>query len=191
MYRKVKFWSITGVTGMGVATLALALYAIFLQITNNFHTVIPGELYRSAQPTSTKIRAYQQDYNIKTIINLRGPNQNRQWYIDEVAESGKLNIAHIDFDMSAGRELTEADAQRLIAIFREVQKPILLHCQGGADRSGLASALYLAAVAKSGEESAEKQISLRYGHLSVPGTAAYPIDCSWEKMEPYLGFQDS
>ena len=191
MCRNIKFWSICAAAVVGTVVFALAIYAGFLQITGNFHTVIPGELYRSAQPTPAKIFEYHRRYDIKTIINLRGPNQGAQWYKDEVAASNQLRITHIDFNMSAGRELTVADAKSLITIFRKAQKPVLLHCRAGADRSGLASALYLAVVAKSGEELAEEQISFRFGHVSLPGTAAYPMDSSWEDLEPWLGFQHS
>ena len=106
MWRNIKIWSITGAAGMGAVAFALAIYASFLQITGNFHSVIPGELYRSAQPTPQKISKYHHQYNIKTVINLRGTNQEAQWYIDEIAEAKKLRISHIDFCMSAGSELT-------------------------------------------------------------------------------------
>ncbi|MFD2031462.1 tyrosine-protein phosphatase [Ancylobacter dichloromethanicus] len=49
---------------------------------------------------------------------------------------------------------------------KDAKKPILIHCQAGADRSGLASALYLAAIKKnSAEAEAEAQLSIRYGHF--------------------------
>lgn len=37
-------------SGLVIMALALALYLAALQVTGNFHTVIAGELYRSAQP---------------------------------------------------------------------------------------------------------------------------------------------
>jgi hypothetical protein len=50
----------------------------------------------------------------------------------------------------------------------------------GPTASGLASALYLAAVAKRGEEEAEGQISIRFGHISLPLSAAYTMDRTFE-----------
>lgn len=94
--------------------------------------------------------------------------------------------------MSASEQLPEARARELLELLRRAPKPILIHCQGGADRSGLAAALYLAAIANAGEERAESQMSLRYGHIAVPYlSAAYPMDESWEVLEPWLGFMGS
>jgi protein tyrosine/serine phosphatase len=36
------------------------LYLASLQLGDNFHTVVPGELYRSAQPTAALIAEYQE-----------------------------------------------------------------------------------------------------------------------------------
>ena len=43
--------------------------------------------------------------------------------------------------------------------------------------------------AKGGEKRAEGQISFRYGHVGLPFTAAWPMDQSWEALEPSLGFE--
>ena len=61
----------------------------------------------------------------------------------------------------------------------------------GYDRTGLASALYVASIAKGGEEAAEGQLSLRFGHVSLPFVPEYAMDQTWESLEPWLGFGDS
>lgn len=177
----------------GIAMLLLALAVGFylgaLQVTGNFHTVVAGALYRSAQPTAVDIASYQRSYGIKTIVNLRGENIGSPWYDTEVAKANQLGIAHINFRMSARRELTQAEAADLIATLEHAEKPVLVHCQAGADRSGLASALYVAAVAKLGEKAAEQQNSIRYGHISLPISATYAMDRTFEALEPWLGFK--
>jgi protein tyrosine/serine phosphatase len=85
--------------------------------------------------------------------------------------------------------LTAEQSTNLIGIMKEAAKPILIHCQGGADRSGLASALYLAAVKKAGRATAERQISIRYGHFSLPFIAEYAMDRTLEAFEGSLGSQ--
>ena len=82
-------------------------------------------------------------------------------------------------------------AAQLAALLRDAPKPVLIHCRSGADRTGLEPALYLAAVAGSSEDAAEGQISLYYGHVSLPVSAAWPMDRSWEVLEPWLGFSSS
>jgi protein tyrosine/serine phosphatase len=75
---------------------------------------------------------------------------------------------------------------------RDAPKPILIHCRSGADRTGLASALYLAAIAKTNEKTAEGQMSIFYGHLGLPiMSRAFAMDRTFEMMEPLLGFLNS
>ena len=77
-----------------------------------------GALYRSARPTTFDIARYQKTYGIKTIINLRGENRGSPWYDAEFAKAKQLGITHVDFRMSARRELTQEEAANLIGISR-------------------------------------------------------------------------
>jgi protein tyrosine/serine phosphatase len=158
---------------------------------NNFHAISDGEAYRSAQPTAGEIEAYKIKYNISTIINLRGSNSGKSWYDSEIQISKDLGIDHIDFDMSSKKELTSEKALSLIRLMEFAPKPILIHCREGADRSGLAAAFYLAAVKKSGEAAAERQLSIRFGHVAIPFVGTYAMDRTFESMEPAFGFSGS
>lgn len=172
------------------ALIATGFYAHMLW-TSNFHPVVAGEVYRSSQPSASTITELQKQYGIKTIINLRGNNTGHAWYDSEVAQAKELNIDHIDFRMSSAHELTQAQAAQLVEIMRDAPKPLLIHCQAGSDRTGLASALYLAAIAKTGEAIAESQMSIIYGHLPFSFTRAYAMDRTFEKLEPWLGLSNS
>jgi protein tyrosine/serine phosphatase len=181
-----------GLAGLFLIGLsAVGGYAADVVLNNNFNVVRPGELYRSAQPSGGDIALYASRYKIKTIVNLRGSNAGAHWYDSEVAISNALGITHIDFRMSSKRELTQPQAEALIRLLKDAPKPILIHCQSGADRSGLVSALYLAAIAKSSEIFAEQQMSIRYGHIASPLSPAYAMDRTFEKLEPWLGFKES
>jgi protein tyrosine/serine phosphatase len=150
-----------------------------LQLTGNFHTVIAGELYRSAQPTAGELQRYADRYGIRTVINLRGGKPGQAFYDTEKAEATKLGISDIDFPMSANKELSTVRTSELIALLKAAKQPILVHCKNGADRSGLASALFMKAVAKEPASAAGRQLSLYYGHVSFPGAPSYPMDESW------------
>ena len=175
---------------LGVVVLLIGVYLGIEQLIGNFHAVVPGQLYRSAQIDANQLADAQKDYGIKTVINLRGESK-AGWYKDELAESARLGLTHIDFGLSAGRELTQKQVEQLIALMREAPKPILVHCKGGADRSGIASALYVAAISKGGEEAAEWQLSLFYGHFPIPFFPAWAMDETFERIEPWLGFPNS
>ncbi|WP_370876886.1 dual specificity protein phosphatase family protein [Ancylobacter amanitiformis] len=160
------------------------------QLIGNFHTVVAGELYRSAQISADQLADAKARYGIRTVINLRGPST-RDWYVDEVRESERLGLNHVDFKLSAEQELTPGQVEELVAVMREAPKPILVHCKGGADRTGLASALYVAAIARQSEAAAEWQLSPYYGHFSIPLFPSWAMDQSFERAEPWLGFKGS
>ncbi|MFJ1292631.1 dual specificity protein phosphatase family protein [Paracoccus yeei] len=162
-------------------------YLIHLQTSGNFHPIVEGEAYRSAQPDAENLRTWVNEKGIRSVINLRGTHHGTPWYDAEIAASDTLGLTHYYFGMSASKGLDRAKAAQLIALLRAAPKPVLIHCKSGSDRTGLASALYLADRGR-GEELAEDQISIRYGHVSLPHTAAWPIDQSWEALEGWLGY---
>lgn len=172
---------------IGAASLVIAGYFIILELSGNVHAVVAGQVYRSAQLSAQQIAGLKDKYAIRSIINLRGPNAGKPWYDDEVAAAASLGIKHIDFGMSSRVLFSQTEASALVAIIRAAPKPVLIHCQGGADRSGIASALYLRAVAGSSDDAAEEQLSIRFGHIAIPVvSAAYAMDVSWEALEPWL-----
>ena len=66
-------------------------------------------------------------------------------------------------------------------LLREAPKPVLVHCEGGADRTGLAAALYLAAAGHPAQ--ADGQLSVRYGFVGIKGvTRPWPMLESWHRL---------
>ncbi|WP_376743463.1 dual specificity protein phosphatase family protein [Ensifer canadensis] len=174
------------------ATLAAALiiggYLGGIQLSGNFHEVVPGELYRSNQPTPGQIADYAKRYGIKSIVNLRGVDNGAAWYRDEIATAAALGLKHVDFRMSASHEMTLDQSLNLVSLLRDVPKPALIHCRSGADRTGLASVIYLQQIAKADEETAEEQLSIRFGHIGIPYLSpSYAMDENWEMLEKVFG----
>ena len=52
----------------------------------------------------------------------------------------------------------------------KMEKPVLIHCKSGADRTGLAAAIYLLTEGGKTLDQAERQLSLRYIHLKRTST---------------------
>lgn len=186
-----KLAAISVISIAAAATLLTLGYLNGLQISGNFHPVVDGQAYRSAQPKGDDLDRYHQAYGIKTVINLRGQSDGSKWYDEEIAASERLGITHVNFRMSANRELSQDDAKALVQLMDGAEKPILIHCKAGSDRSGLASALYVAAVERGSEKDAEGQISLKYGHISLPLSSTFAMDRTFEFLEPWLGYHGS
>lgn len=176
--RKSRSRTVARVVGMAILGFA-ALGGGYLgaqQLTGNFHTVVDGAFYRSGQLSAGQIDRYADQYGIRTIVNLRGDWTGQEFYDAEVAEARKLDIDHIDFQLSASTKLTSEQVATLTQILRTARKPILVHCKNGADRAGLASALYLLTVDGKPPSVAEEQLSIVYGHFGFPGFPSYPMD---------------
>lgn len=169
---------------VAAAALGLGAYLLGIQLAGNFAIVVPGEIYRSNQPSAPELTDYSKRYGIKAVLNLRGAAKGSTWYKEEIAAAGSLGLVHIDFGMNAGKELSVEEMQKLAAILRDAPKPLLIHCRSGSDRTGLASVIYLNKVANVDEEEAEQQLSIRFGHIGLPLlSATYAMDASWEKFE--------
>jgi protein tyrosine/serine phosphatase len=137
----------------------------------NFHEVDPGKLYRSAQLTGDELDLAIHQYGIRTVINLRGENQGEKWFDDEVQVTSRDGVKLVNIAMSAKRLPHQKDLIALVEQFETAERPILVHCQAGADRTGEASAMYeMDYMGKSREEALE-MLTLKYDHLEMAAPA--------------------
>ena len=158
----------------------LGLYLAGLQLTGNVHTVEPGALYRSAQLGESALTDVIDDYHIKSVINLRGADPRAAWYRSEIAVSQARGVVHYDLPMSANSLVDPSTMARISALLRSAPKPVLIHCQSGADRSGLVAAIYEYAIAARSPAEAAAQLSLRYGHVPYLWSRTGAMDKSFE-----------
>ncbi len=167
---------------LAVILLSVAGYIVSVRVQGNFYPITPGEAYRSAQPDSDNLAHYVKKYKIRSVLNLRGRHPDESWYVEEMAASAKLGLQHYDVALSASQEPTDAEAGQLLEIFKTAPRPLLIHCQAGADRSGLAAAMWKVVVDKDPKSVASKQLSLRYGHVPFGETQA--MDRFFERWNP-------
>ncbi|MET0089404.1 MAG: tyrosine-protein phosphatase [Candidatus Thiodiazotropha sp.] len=99
---------------------------------DNFYQLDAG-VYRSKQPDDEEMRMLA-SMGIRTILNLREYHSDD----DEAKNSG---IALIRIPVAAGEVNDEFVIRALRAIHR-ADKPILIHCWHGSDRTGVVSAMY-------------------------------------------------
>ena len=107
--------------------------------TNQFE-IAPG-VWRSNQPSPKRMETLAK-IGITTILNLRGQDK-FSFYLFEREAAEKLGIKMIDIKIYARSLVPRERFMELFEIFDQIEKPFLLHCKSGADRAGLASALWL------------------------------------------------
>jgi protein tyrosine phosphatase (PTP) superfamily phosphohydrolase (DUF442 family) len=136
----------------------------YVTLGPNYFAVVPGQCYRSAQPSAAFVEEMVTKRGIGTIVNLRGPNAGKDWYDAERGAAEKLGVPMIDIALASNFPPSTAEFRQLIDAMDHSSKPILLHCHSGADRTGLASMMYLLLHSDRSLAQARGQISLRYGH---------------------------
>ena len=131
---------------------------------SNFHTVVAGRCYRCAQPSPTNLRLLIRTFGIRTIINLRGVEDDRVWYHRERAIAKATGVQMMDRGMWARRPPTEEEFREVVRAVDEAAEPILVHCVSGIDRTGIVSAIFLLLRTDATVDEARGQLSVRYGH---------------------------
>lgn len=101
----------------------------------NLHRV-EDNFFRSAQPDAQGFKGLATAYGVRTVISLRAFNADEPLArgLDLTLERFRINTWNIK------RAAVVAALQTLRRASRDA--PVLLHCQHGADRTGLVTALY-------------------------------------------------
>lgn len=116
---------------LAVVTLFPALPARADADLPNFAVVAPG-IYRGAAPTAEGLRRLKR-LGVQTIIDLRIERRGQK---EEAAQAKALHMERLRLPM--GRE---APTQKQVATFLQTldaanRRPVFVHCQHGADRTG-------------------------------------------------------
>lgn len=168
----------------GAATIGFAAEFLRVVAFSNVHTVIPGRVYRTAQRTPEQLQKLIAEKHIRTVVNLRGVCSDTAWYLGECQTTHTANINQEDITFSAKRYPAPAEIQRLIDVFDHTAYPIVMHCQRGADRTGLASVVARLLMTSDSLSAARRQLWPRYGHAAVGRTAV--LDVFFDLYEAWL-----
>jgi protein tyrosine/serine phosphatase len=103
----------------------------------NLHKVNDG-LYRGAQPTAEGIRELEK-LGVKTIICLRANHSDK-----DILGDSKIALEHIPIKTWAPKD--EQVVRFLKIVADKTRRPVFVHCQHGADRTGTMCAIYRVAV---------------------------------------------
>ncbi|MFH0977633.1 MAG: dual specificity protein phosphatase family protein [Spirochaetota bacterium] len=148
---------------------------------DNFHVVTDGVIYRSKQLDAKEFTGYIKKYKIKSVLNLRGEHKNSDWYRDEMNVMEQYRVRHFDFRLSAVREVDPETLDKIMGIIKNAPKPVLIHCQGGSDRTGLVCAVWKYREENKEPEAAAEQLSLVYGHFPYLWSETDAMDRSFRR----------
>jgi protein tyrosine phosphatase (PTP) superfamily phosphohydrolase (DUF442 family) len=133
----------------------------------NLHRV-SGALYRGAQPNAGGI-AELKKRGIKTVVNLR------KFHSDEGLLEG-AGIQSKTIPMDAARPRYEDALAFLSIVANPKNQPVFVHCQHGADRTGVLCAIYRIAVMNWTKDKAIEEMTRGdFGYHAIFNTSLIPF----------------
>lgn len=151
---------------LAVLLLPAVSFFLWVKATDNFGTVDPGRVFRSWQMSDRHLAGAIRERRVKTVLNLRGVNPSRAWYRAERAATTGAGATQVDVTMASDQWMSRAQIRAVVRVLDTCDYPLLIHCEWGAERTGLVSAF--AALLRPGGtlDEAKAQFSVR--HLYVP-----------------------
>jgi hypothetical protein len=136
----------------------------------NFHTVLPGQVYRCAQLDASTLAWLIQWHHVRTVLNLRGFSDPTPWYLAECRATSGQDVSQEDVGLSAGRLPPVPAVRQLIEVLDHAERPLLIHCNKGIDRTGMVSTMALLLYTDAGLDEARRQLGAMHGHLPLGRT---------------------
>jgi len=163
--------------GAGAVALAGAALAIRgRRLAKNLGVVVEGRLYRSGRLTPRTLKQVRDKLGVRTIIDLGATHPGSKDEAKIAAAAANLGITRHSCrglrGDGTGNPNVYAHALRLLT--QEHEGPVLIHCAAGADRTGVAVALYRHAVqGRSLDEAMAEARQFRHDPARSPGTRPF------------------
>lgn len=148
---KIKWWLYINILDHG----------ILRNLYHNFHKV-DQNFYRAAQPNRTLLKKFASTGG-KTVLSLRGSTSAPYWYEQEEA-CAELGLRLHNIALSATEPPAVEKVREFLNFVGTCEKPVLIHCKSGADRTGLATFLYKIVFKSCRAQEAKKSLSFQYFH---------------------------
>lgn len=123
---------------------------------------LSDQMWRSNQPDPVHFPKLEK-IGIKSIINLRGASE-QSYYLFEKEACDDYGMTLYDHELFARVLGTPEEYLELLDLMEKVEKPALVHCKSGADRTGIASAFYVLDQQIGDIDAARAQLSIKYAH---------------------------
>lgn len=157
----------------------------------NLHR-LPGDFYRSNQPSPARIKRYKKELQVRTIVNLRGDNPHSPWQKLETEACDSLGITLISTRVLSRDPPKREHFRELKRIIETMELPALAHCKSGADRGGLFAVLYRHFRLGDPIEHALRELHWSYGHFksAKTGVLDYVFESYIRERDPGQSFMN-
>jgi protein tyrosine phosphatase (PTP) superfamily phosphohydrolase (DUF442 family) len=114
--------------------------------------------------SATDLEKTVKEFNIAAVVDLRADQdeEDDEGVLERDAAS-KLGIEYFHLPLIGSKLPSAGSIKQLIEIYDHSTGPVLVHCSSGTHRSGVASAIWLLANDQASIETANEQLSPRYG----------------------------
>jgi hypothetical protein len=117
--------------------------------------------------TSRALAQTLRDHQIRSVINLRGPNPEEAWYRDELATTLEADATQFDIPLSSCVWMSRVQLRGLIRVLDRCEYPAIIHCAWGSERTGLTSAISVLLSPDGTLAAARSQLSAWYLYVPV------------------------
>lgn len=147
---------------LAAAVAAACWYWAPLFFGVNRYEVLPGQMWRSGQPTSEELAQLVDELDLRSVLNLRDEKDGKEWYESERRLVAERGLWWGTVTLSGRRPPSPDDLAALLDALADAPRPLLIHCHWGVERAGLASAL--AVLLEGGTlDEARDHFALRFG----------------------------
>ncbi|SLN47611.1 fused DSP-PTPase phosphatase/NAD kinase-like protein [Roseisalinus antarcticus] len=147
-------------------------HAQLRRLWSNQKEIAPG-VWRSNQPSRARLKALRDGKGVRTILNLRGEDVFAH-YLFLREDCAELGLKLVDVKLNATKAPVRERLVALLDAFESIERPFLMHCKSGADRTGLAAVLWM--MLKEGQRLDEARRQLHWTHLHWRNSAAGIMD---------------
>ena len=163
---------------MSGRVLLLASTALVACSCTGFREGAPGA-FRSPFAREEQLIRRIERHDIRTVVCLRGGRTARLSERATLATDAEFVMVPI-----SAKRAPHPDALRALwRVASEAERPLLVHCRAGVDRTGLAMALVVLHDTGDLAKAREQLAFVPYGHIAAFGTEA--MDQVLDRYEPY------
>jgi protein tyrosine phosphatase (PTP) superfamily phosphohydrolase (DUF442 family) len=163
--RRLRIWILRPLLAVMAALGGLASW-MFL-ISDNFGAVEPGRVYRSGQMNGQALGVKLREHRVRTVLNLRGSHPELAWYRDERAATLEAGATQVDIPLSSCEWMSKAQARALLEVLETAERPLLVHCFHGSERTSMVAAFAVLLGPGSTLADAEAQFSARHMYFGL------------------------